>query len=531
MLEAPNLESVFSDRGLLEAALPAWIEGRRWFTSRQRELTEVRVRDVVSFGSLHLVLVRVSFNLGETEDYIVPLALENAERGALLRERAPQAIVAGIRAAGRGDEPSCWLFDPLVDATSATLALEALKSGRTARGAVGVVSTSLRRELPGTSLEAKLVRGDHRYAAVSYGDQLLLKVYRRLGEGVSPELELGRYLAERAPQAPVPPLLGSIEYRTGRGEPVTLATLHGFVPSEGTGWNFAREELRRFYQNALASRQEVRPPPRPVARLLDLAAMEPPPVARELFASTLAAARLLGKRTAELHLAFAAGTQEGLGLDPYSALDQRSTYQTKRNLTGRVLRELKLRGPKLSGKMAELSQQLVSRADVLYKRFEPLLQHRLTAQRCRIHGRYHLGKLLYTGKDFVVLDFEGDSSKPLPERRRRRAALRDVASMIRSLEYAAQTALRDEAIVRAADRGAAEPWAKLWMAWVPASMLSAYLEATAGSPIVPKEQAETELLLDTLLLELALDDVYTELDRRTDWAMIALRSLNEMLEK
>ena len=109
--------------------------------------------------------------------------------------------------------------------------------------------------------------------------------------------------------------------------------------------------------------------------------------------------------------------------------------------------------------------------------------------------------------------------------------MRDVASMIRSLEYAAQTALRDEAIVRANDRGAAEPWAKLWMAWVPASMLSAYLEATAGSPIVPKEQAETELLLDTLLLELALDDVYTELDRRTDWAMIALRSLNEMLEK
>ena len=115
----------------------------------------------------------------------------------------------------------------------------------------------------------------------------------------------------------------------GKGEPVTLATLHGFVISEGTAWQFMREEMRRYYEHALASRQEVRPPPRPPqARLLELAAMEPPPVARELFASTLAGARLLGKRTAELHLAFASGTQEGLGTEPYSALDQRSTYQS-----------------------------------------------------------------------------------------------------------------------------------------------------------------------------------------------------------
>src|SRR5438067_3185839 len=532
VLETSSIEAVFGDRTILETALPAWIEGRRWFTSRDRELTDIRVRDVVSLDALHLALVRAVFTFGEPEDYIVPLAIDTAERGALLRERAPQAIVAGLRIAGRGEEPACWLFDPLVDAGSASVALEALRSGKSARGSVGVASTSLRREIPEGPLEPKLVRGDHRYAAVSFGDQLLLKVYRRLGEGISPEPELGRYLAERSPQAPVPPLLGSIEHRTGRGEPVTLATLHGFVISEGTAWQFIREELRRFYENALASGREVRPPPRPPqARLLDLAAMEPPPIARELFASTLAAARLLGKRTAELHLAFAAGTQEGLGRVPYSALDQRSVCQSQRNLTGRVLRELRLRAPKMPGKMVELSQQLLSRADALYKRFEPLLQHRLTAQRCRIHGRYHLGKLLYTGKDFVVLDFEGDSARPLPERRRRRAALRDVASMIRSFEYAAQTALRDEAIVRAADRSAAEPWAKLWMAWVPSSMLSAYLEATAGSPIVPREQAETELLLDTLLLELALDDVYSELDRRTDWAMIALRSLNEMLEK
>jgi maltose alpha-D-glucosyltransferase/alpha-amylase len=303
--------------------------------------------------------------------------------------------------------------------------------------------------------------------------------------------------------------------------------VHGWTRNEGTAWAWARDELRRFYERALASGPDVHPPPRPSgATLLDLAAMEPPPI-RELFISSLAGARLLGRRTAEMHLALATATDDGLGTEPYSTLDQRSNYQTKRNLTGKVLRQLKLRGPRLSGKLAELAYHLLTHEAALYKRFEPLLERRLTARRCRIHGNYHLGKLLYTGKDFVVVDFEGDSTRPLAERRRKRSALRDVVAMIRSFEYAAQIALRDATIVREADRAAAEPWARLWMMWTPAAFLGAWLEATKGSPIVPRERAETEMLLDTLNLEQALDDVHVELDRRADWAMIALRSLED----
>jgi maltose alpha-D-glucosyltransferase/alpha-amylase len=242
--------------------------------------------------------------------------------------------------------------------------------------------------------------------------------------------------------------------------------------------------------------------------------MEPPPIARELFISSLAGARLLGRRTAELHLALANATDEGLGTEPYSTLDQRSTYQTKRNLSGRLLRMLKLRRTRLSGKLAELAEFLLTHEAALYKRFEPLLETRLTARRCRIHGHYHLGKLLYTGKDFVIIDFEGESSRPLAERRRKRAALRDVAAMLRSFDYAAQTA---------------EAWARLWMTWTPAAFLGAYLEAAKVSPIIPRDRAEIDLLLDTLILELALDDAYVEIDRRPDWAMIALRTLHDML--
>jgi maltose alpha-D-glucosyltransferase / alpha-amylase len=531
LVEAPaRVESAASDRALLEQVLPGYIEGRRWFAGRDREMSGVRVLDVVALGGVHFAVARVEFTLGEPEDYVIPLAVETGERVPLLRERSPQAVIACLRTPGRTDEPTSVLLDPSVDAPSSAVLLEALRGRARVATSLGAAWAGLQKDLPAGPLEPRLPRSDHRRAAAVYGEQLVLKLYRRLGEGVSPELELNRRLSERAPQGLVPPLAGAIEYRPARSEAITLATLHGFVRNEGTAWEWARDELRRFYERALATSDPgVRPPLHPAgATLLDLAAKEPPPL-RELFIGSLAGARLLGQRTAELHLALAESSEEGLGTEPYSTLDQRSNYQSKRNLTGKVLRQLKLRGPRLSGKLAELAQNLLAHEAVLYKRFEPLLQRRLTARRCRIHGQYHLGKLLYTGKDFTVLDFEGDSSRPLAERRRKRTALRDVAAMVRSFGYAAQTALRDTAIVREADRAAAEPWARLWMAWTPAAFLGAYLLAIERSPIVPRDRAETEMLLDTLNLELALDDVRVELDRRPDWAMIALRSLVDSL--
>jgi maltose alpha-D-glucosyltransferase/alpha-amylase len=299
------------------------------------------------------------------------------------------------------------------------------------------------------------------------------------------------------------------------------------VPHQGTGWYFVREELRRFYERALATSPDLpRPPPRPPGSLLELASMETPGAVRELLGSSLVGARLLGKRTADLHLALVYD-DPAFSLEPYTALDQRSVYQTKRNLTGKVLRLLRSARP--TGRLGELAQLLLAREKDLYRRFEPLLEGRLTAQRQRIHGSYHLLNLLWTGKDFVVVDFDGDISRPLPERRRKRSPLRDVASMIRSFDYAASMALRDEAVVREADRALAEPWNKLWMTWVPAAFLGSYLEAMGKSPSIPRNREELDMLLDTQLLEKALDELGAEIGVREDWAFVAVRALLEML--
>jgi maltose alpha-D-glucosyltransferase/alpha-amylase len=213
--------------------------------------------------------------------------------------------------------------------------------------------------------------------------------------------------------------------------------------------------------------------------------------------------------------------------EPYSALDQRSVYQTKRNLTGKVLRQL--RTSRMEGRPAELAHQLLAREDDIYAAFEPILRGRLTVQRTRIHGDYHLANVLWTGKDFVVVDFGQKPDKPLPERRRKRSALRDVASMLRSFDIAATMALRDPAVVRESERGAAEPWAKLWSTWAPAVFLSAYLEGAKGTPLLPAARAELVMLLHTHVIEKALEELGAELGRREDWALAALRALLDLL--
>ena len=146
----------------------------------------------------------------------------------------------------------------------------------------------------------------------------------------------------------------------------------------------------------------------------------------------------------------------------------------------------------------------------------------------RIHGDYHLGQVLYTGKDVAIIDFEGDRQKALSERRRKRTPLRDVAGMLYSFQLAAFTTLLDTTAVREADRALVLPWAVEWQLWVSAAFLRAYLAATEGASFTAKDREETRLLLDVFVLSKALHEVETQLRmpvKRLDAASLSLAQL------
>jgi maltose alpha-D-glucosyltransferase/alpha-amylase len=533
---AGEAERIFDEEGraLIEEALPAFLESRHWFSGHGRAIRGVSVLETFALpGGPRLCTARVEYTEGDGETYALPLQLHTGEAAHAVRARSPQSILLNVKAPNAA-EPHAALIDVLGDAPSSAVLLQAFTAGQRVPGQAGELVARVRTPVtlnPEAPLMPRYTRASHQNAAMVYGDRYVLKLYRRLAEGTTPEAEVGAFLAGRGAEVATAPLLGSLSVHTRRGEPVTVALLQAFVPHEANGWPFFIEELRRYFERVITRGREepsvdLRPGP-----TFSIVGQKPPLPVSELVGVGLDSARQLGVRTAELHRALAASSDDpAFAPEPYSALDQRSVYQTMRNLTGSVLRALRSGHATMDAGSARAAEAVLQREGKLYQRFEPLLAAKLTSLRTRTHGELHLGQVLHTGKDFVIVDFDGDSRRPLTERRRKRSPLRDVSSMLGSIARAVSTVLGDESAIREADRVVARPWGELWARWVWATYLGAYLEASSGAPYLPRESTEQRVLLETYLLESALIETARELSRPSNKLEVALRVLAGLLD-
>ena len=302
------------------------------------------------------------------------------------------------------------------------------------------------------------------------------------------------------------------------------------MPNEGDAWRYTVDYLSRYFERILTRRQELGEPRIPREPLVKLAAGPVPPLALELVARTVESARLLGERTAGLHLALAGDSE-----DPEFAPEtipphyQRSLYQSVRSLASKTFQTLREQQPSLPQTVqieAERAPELERRVVEALQKF---LEQRVSFQRIRCHGDYHLGQVLYTGRDFVILDFEGEPARPLSERRLKRSALRDVAGMLRSFHYAVAFASRHET-VREQDRPFLEGWDRFWQTWVSVLFMQGYLEAAGGKAFLPSSPEEMTSLLEVLVLEKTLYELLYELNNRPDWVSIPLNGLARIFE-
>ena len=508
---------VGDEQETIEEALRDFLGTRRWFGGRGFRLTAVHIEEAVALGSVYMLVARVEYADRDAERYVLPLATVTDNRHI-----AAHSVVATLRLP-EGEAP---LVDAMEDAPSARALLAALVARTRAAGVGGTVDATPLAELEVPEGEPANISAQHAAAAVRYGDRYLLKMFRRLQEGVSPELELGRFLNGRAPGL-TPAIVGAIEYSRLRAEPGTLAVLQAYVPNEGTAWEHARGELRRFFERVLTRHREDAAPAATPRPLSELAGAEPSAPVADVVGAYLDLAALLGQRTAEMHLALASNVEDaGFTPVPYSTLDRRSHYQSVRNLVGKTLRLLRDCRDRLPTRVVDDARRLVAGQEQVLKVFEPYLGQRLTGLQIRSHGDYHLEQLLYTGKDFVIIDFDGLLTETLAERRRKHNCLRDVAGMIRSFHYAAFTALLEPAVVRPEDRSVAAPWADAWYRWVSGAFLRKYLDVTSGAAFLPAPD-DVEVILDAQVLQKAFHELRGELDLCAETISIPVSSIVE----
>jgi maltose alpha-D-glucosyltransferase/alpha-amylase len=233
-----------------------------------------------------------------------------------------------------------------------------------------------------------------------------------------------------------------------------------------------------------------------------------------------------------MHRALAAGDTLDTRPEMFTTLYQRSIYQSMRNLVGRTLRMLQQGLTRLSAPERERAESILAQRDTILSAFRTILERKMEGQRIRIHGDYHLGQVLYTGKDFAIIDFEGEPARPLSERRLKRAPLRDVAGMLRSFHYASVAALfreQERGVTVEGRLQALEEWARFWTGWVSASFLRGYLDAVDDAPFLPADDRSRQMLLDVFLLEKALYELGYELDNRPTWMRIPVQGILDLI--
>jgi maltose alpha-D-glucosyltransferase/alpha-amylase len=347
-------------------------------------------------------------------------------------------------------------------------------------------------------------------SSVILDDLVMLKIYRRLQPGLQPEIEIGRFLTEVAGFENTPAYLGSLERTSGEGELTALATALSWVPNQGDGWNYTLGWLQRFLDDEA------------------LASLGAQGDANALFADYVALAETLGRRTAELHRALAPdGGDPAFAAEPITMDDMKAWANLALEQHDLATHALRRALPGLEGGHARRAEVILGNHDLIRRRIAGLAAKPVDALKTRIHGDYHLGQVLVSHNDFFIIDFEGEPSRPLDQRRRKSSPLKDVAGMLRSFDYAAYSAMQwadEQPVQLSAATAAAQSWRRL----TEEAFLKAYVETISGVRSWPGDE-DARRLLDLFLLEKALYEVVYEASNRPRWLSVPLSGLARIL--
>src|SRR6201984_3412184 len=512
-----------SQREQLERdVLPNHIQNSRWFGSKARNFRNLKVTEQLGFSpdadGARLWFVQVNYLDAPTETYAIPVKIASGETAHSMTQNAPHAIVAHF-----GRRNGAILCDAIWDAAFRSQLFEAIVRRRTLKTQggqfVGLTTSGFESEDFDVATNSHVLSAEQSNSSMLFDNKFFLKLYRKLEDGMNPDVEITRFLTEQTDFPNVPAFVGALEYRRAKANPTVVCLLQRAIANEGNVWTLTVDALGRYYDRVLERKADLQNETAPPGALINelVGGVYPEKV------------KLLGQRTGELHLALASRNDNpAFAPEPFNAMAQRSVYQSMRTSLRRAFTSLEKKLSDVPAKFRSEAREVLTAEQEILARERRLLDHRTNAAKIRIHGDYHLGQLVSTGKDFVILDFEGEPARPLSDRKLKRSALRDVAGMMRSFQYAAYAALCDPAM-RKEDVPFLERWADLWYRQTSSMFLQSYLSTTSGAMFIPKDTAHLQVMLEAYLLDKAVYEIGYELNNRPSWVLIPIRGIKHIL--
>jgi len=509
-----SLEHGQTRRQFEEEVLPAYLSRQRWFASKSTEVkrAELKSRFVLSGrdGEWLLAAFRVDLADGRSEDYFVPLATAWNDQP----DGPPPADFTGAIAPIRKGNQTGFLREALADARFIADLLRAAGDEKVLTGP----DSRLRFSHTGAYFRLqeedeqniRTLGAEQSNSSILIAKKMILKAYRKLERGIQPELEMGRYLTDVAGYRNTPPFLGSIEQFDLDGQPTAFAVIQGFVPNQGDGWSFTLNHLKSFFNGILQGAQD-NPGNNAYLTLVER----------------------LGIRIGELHQAFAIESGDPAfqpeAVAPTDVEAWKRQIQSEAETTfGLLSNSERLLPPEQQKRARRLLDQQHRILDLIPAfRLDP----GSTLQKTRFHGDLHLGQVLVAGDDIYIIDFEGEPARPFAQRRARHSPLKDVAGMLRSLNYAAWSALFEVGAADPEKIAALENPAVEWERASSSALMQGYMKTIEGCPSCPSDPGTFSRLLDLFILEKALYEIRYELANRPSWLRIPLEGIMSLLAR
>jgi maltose alpha-D-glucosyltransferase/alpha-amylase len=497
---------------LEERVLPQYLAAQRWYAGKGSPIERARLVDqgqwAAPAGEWLLALFDVEGHF-ETQRYFLPLTLAFEDRDEPRWMKLQTAAIARVRQQAQ----TGVLADAFADERFSRMLVDEIGTGAElplARGRLRFTPTSEFAHLRGDPdaeppASTPFTQGTN--TTLRLGDRLFLKAFRRVQPGVSPELEVGRFLTEVAHFANVAPLAGSIEYLAEDGTPATLALLQAFVANQGDGWDYTVNYLLRFLEDRRTAA----------------------PIPRDAHGAYLSLARTLGLRTAELHLALATPTTDSAFTPEPITPEDLAQWRTRATEDANATFALLERTEQLPEPLRAPARALLERSGVILQHIAAVARAPLSGLKIRQHGDYHLGQVLLQRNDFLIVDFEGEPARSLAERRAKSSPLRDVASMLRSFNYARHAAMQRCALESREDCHKWESHLEAWERETRAAFLDAY-HGPAQARGLYTSLDEMRPLLALFETQKMLYELRYELRNRPDWAGIPLSGLAILTE-
>jgi len=522
---------------LEEKVLPPYLMQCRWYRDKSRNIKSIKILEQFSLPGIPTDNCLVIFHIGYTDGgesvYLLPLSFIKQETGNGITKDHPHSVIAFLNFNDLKGILYDGVYDQGFQKNLLSLILHKKKLKASNGEIIGIPSRLVKDYIDPNKEEPtpQVLKAEQSNTSILYGNKLFLKLYRRLETGVNPDAEIIQHLTEKRSFHYSPPFAGAIEYRRNGSEPMALCLLQNCVANQGDAWTFTLDQLKSYYDHILANKDKIGTVPREPLSFLNDVSDEIPESLRNLFDGFYQEMiTLLAQRTGELHLALARETENpDFGSEPFSMLYQRSLYQSMSATVRKVWDAFAKNVHKLPEGIQEEANTIVGKENRIIEQLNSITQKKISTLKIRTHGDYHLGQVLFTGKDFMIIDFEGEPARPLSERRLKRSPLRDVAGMIRSFHYAAYGALLLNPNLSPESIELLKPWADLWYNYISNVFLQSYKQCLGTSDLIPHENDEFKTLLHVFMLEKAVYELGYELNNRPEWMIIPIRGIQQAL--